>query len=107
MIPAFTFVPGGTGRPKNHDAGFVRSDRGLMATIPFRALTKSPSILATLLSLGFVSTASALFVTGAPTYVLPGGDSHCTAVPDPGFTVQAWGGACASFGNNDDSPTHW
>jgi len=35
-----------------------------------------------------------------PTYVLPGGDSHCTAVPDPGFTVQAWGGACASFGNN-------
>ena len=39
-------------------------------------------------------------VSCAPASVAWGGNSACTAVPDPGFRVLTWGGACAAAGSN-------
>lgn len=39
-------------------------------------------------------------VSCQPPSVPVGGGSTCTAVPDPGFQVQGWTGACAAFGMN-------
>lgn len=38
-------------------------------------------------------------VSCIPPSVLDGGSSTCTAVPDPGYRVQAWGGDCAFAGS--------
>ncbi len=40
------------------------------------------------------------FVLCDPSSVSPGGNSTCTATPDSGYQVQAWGGDCASSTNN-------
>ena len=103
MTLALSFEPGGTGcRPKTCDAGAVRSDRGLMETNPFRALTKGLSILATLLSLGIAANASALVLTGGPTYSLPIGGS-CTVA---GIASQAGGATVSCTGANLSPHTH-
>lgn len=38
-------------------------------------------------------------VSCTPPSVTDGGSSTCTAAPDPGYRVQAWGGDCASAGS--------
>ena len=38
-------------------------------------------------------------VSCTPGTVTAGGASRCTAVPDPGYRVQAWGGDCAAAGS--------
>jgi MYXO-CTERM domain-containing protein len=39
-------------------------------------------------------------VSCTPDTVTSGGQSTCTAIPDIGYQVQNWGGACASWGRN-------
>ena len=39
-------------------------------------------------------------VSCAPSTVTVGGSSSCTAVPDAGYAVQSWTGACAASGSN-------
>ncbi|MGB4335287.1 MAG: IPTL-CTERM sorting domain-containing protein [Chromatiaceae bacterium] len=41
-------------------------------------------------------------VSCTPGTVTAGGSSSCIAVPDAGFQVQGWTGACAAFGSNPD-----
>jgi hypothetical protein len=66
-----------------------------MGTNRFRALTKSLSILPTLLSLGFASNALAI-ILGGPTYLLPGGGS-CTVA---GIASQTGGTTVSCAGVN-------
>ena len=73
-----------------------------MATNPFRALTNGLSILGMLLSLGVASNASALVLTGGPTYVLPGGGS-CTVA---GIASQTGGATISCTGVNLTPHTH-
>ncbi len=67
-----------------------------------RTLTNRLSILATLLSLGLASNASALTLTGGPVYALPGGGT-CTFA---GFACQTGGATLSCTGVNLAAHTH-
>ncbi len=67
-----------------------------------RTLTNRLSILAMLLSLGLASSASALIVTGGPTYILPGGGS-CTVA---GVASQTGGATLSCTGVSVSAHTH-
>ncbi len=70
--------------------------------MPHRALTNRLSILAMLVWLGVASNASALILTGGPSYTLPGGGS-CTVA---GVASQTGGATVSCTGVNLAAHTH-
>ncbi len=70
----------------------IQSNRD--STVSFGLIPPNTYLISAVVVLGNGS------VSCAPTSVTKGGQSACTAVPDPGWQVQSWGGACAAAGSN-------
>ncbi|MBK9115660.1 MAG: hypothetical protein IPM22_08435 [Betaproteobacteria bacterium] len=72
---------------------FSKIEKNLASTVTFAAIPPS-SYTVTAVVIGGNGSVSC-----TPGTVAAGGGSACTAVPDAGYRVQAWGGACVLAGN--------